>query len=80
MNKSKEQIIKMRQSIEAELRRLPDFDFFGDSNEESKQEMAEIIGDLKLLEVNENAVIQNSDVIEWFGGGKYSSLDVYEDE
>lgn len=74
--KTRKEINAMIVTLKKELDRLPDFDSFGDSNDESKKEIGELIDDLTTLMNGGTPVTE--DVRLWIVGNPNSVLADYE--
>lgn len=74
--KSKEAIGQMIDKVGNELARLPDYDAFGDSNEEAKQESQELLDALQKARDGES--YDNQEVKNWVEEKGWSVLSDYE--
>jgi len=64
--KTNEEVQAFLADIEGELKTLPDYNFFGESNAEGKEEMRGIISDLRRILAGDTP--QREDVQSWYEG------------
>lgn len=60
-------IVELRQAIEEQLASLPDTNLFGESNDDDKVWMGELVAGLKKLEVDPSTDVME-EVASWYDG------------